>query len=51
MKQTTRGNAVALELDLSSLASVQEFASAFNERYSTLDVLVNNAAASLRPAK
>ena len=42
------GNAVALELDLSSLASVREFAAAFNKRYSTLDVLVNNAAASLR---
>ena len=48
IKETTRGNAVALKLDLSSLASVHEFATAFNKRYSTLDVLVNNAAASLR---
>jgi retinol dehydrogenase 12 len=47
-KETTRGNAVALELDLSSLASVHEFAAAFSKRYSSLDVLVNNAAASLR---
>jgi NAD(P)-dependent dehydrogenase (short-subunit alcohol dehydrogenase family) len=48
INDTALGNAVALELDLSSLASVREFAAAFNERYSTLDVLVNNAAASLR---
>jgi NAD(P)-dependent dehydrogenase (short-subunit alcohol dehydrogenase family) len=48
IKQTSRGNAVALQLDLSSLASVHEFAAAFNKRYSALDVLVNNAAASLR---
>lgn len=48
INETASGRAVALELDLSSLASVREFASAFNERFSTLDVLVNNAAASLR---
>jgi NAD(P)-dependent dehydrogenase (short-subunit alcohol dehydrogenase family) len=46
--ETTPGTAVALELDLSSLESVRAFAVAFNERYATLDVLVNNAAASLR---
>ena len=40
-----RGRAGAGSL---SLASVREFAAAFNKRYSTLDVLVNNAAASLR---
>ena len=33
-------------IDLSSLASVRAFAAAFHERYATLDVLVNNAAAS-----
>lgn len=37
-----------MEVDLSSLASVRHFTSAFKERYSKLDVLVNNAAASLR---
>lgn len=36
-----------INLDLSSLASVRAFATAFHERFATLDVLVNNAAASL----
>lgn len=46
----TTGNSrvTALELDLSSLASTREFARTFHERYPTLDVLVHNAAASLR---
>jgi NAD(P)-dependent dehydrogenase (short-subunit alcohol dehydrogenase family) len=36
-----------MEIDLSSLASVRAFATAFRERFARLDVLVNNAAASL----
>ena len=36
-----------LQLDLSSLASVRSFATGFGERFGRLDVLVNNAAASL----
>ncbi|MFL5953421.1 MAG: SDR family NAD(P)-dependent oxidoreductase [Gaiellaceae bacterium] len=48
INKTARGNALAMELDLSSLASVRGFASAFNHRFPTLDVLVNNAAVSLR---
>lgn len=40
----------AMELDLSSLASVSAFANRFHERFTTLDVLVNNAAASV-PAR
>jgi retinol dehydrogenase-12 len=38
----------AMEIDLSSLTSVRAFAAAFGDRFSKLDVLVNNAAASLR---
>lgn len=46
---TTGNNAVAvMAVDLSSLASVRAFARMFQERFSTLDVLVNNAAVSLR---
>jgi len=48
INEATRGTAVPLELDLSSLASVRSFVAAFNEGFSTLDVLVNNAAASLK---
>ena len=48
INETATGNALALELDLSSLASVQAFATAFYARYATLDVLVNNAAVSLQ---
>ena len=46
---TTGASAVAvMEIDLSSPASVRTFATAFAHRFATLDVLVNNAAASLR---
>jgi NAD(P)-dependent dehydrogenase (short-subunit alcohol dehydrogenase family) len=37
-----------MQLDLSSLASVRSFAGEFGDRFGRLDVLVNNAAASLR---
>jgi NAD(P)-dependent dehydrogenase (short-subunit alcohol dehydrogenase family) len=47
INMTARGKALAMELDLSSLASVREFAATFNERFAALDVLVNNAAVSL----
>lgn len=47
--ETTGSDRVrVMEIDLSSLASVRAFALAFHEGYPTLDVLVNNAAASLR---
>lgn len=39
-----------MEIDLSSLRSVLAFATAFHKRFAALDVLVNNAAASL-PAR
>ena len=39
-----------MAIDLSSLASVRDFVTAFHERFVTLDVLVNNAAASV-PAR
>jgi NAD(P)-dependent dehydrogenase (short-subunit alcohol dehydrogenase family) len=37
-----------MQVDVSSLASVRAFAAAFHRRFPKLDVLVNNAAASLR---
>lgn len=46
---TAEGRTVtAMELDLSSLASVRAFAHVFHSRFPKLGVLVNNAAASLR---
>jgi NAD(P)-dependent dehydrogenase (short-subunit alcohol dehydrogenase family) len=45
---TGRTGATAMELDLSSLGSVRQFASSFMAQSPALDVLVNNAAASLR---
>jgi NAD(P)-dependent dehydrogenase (short-subunit alcohol dehydrogenase family) len=48
---TTGATAVTvMDIDLASLASVRAFAAAFHERFATLDVLVNNAAASV-PAR
>jgi NAD(P)-dependent dehydrogenase (short-subunit alcohol dehydrogenase family) len=44
---TGRTGLTTMEVDLSSLASVRAFANAFYERFAKLDVLVNNAAASL----
>ncbi|DAZ96511.1 TPA: hypothetical protein N0F65_008062 [Lagenidium giganteum] len=41
--EATAGRAVFMQLDLSSLASVKAFASAYKKAYSRLDVLVNNA--------
>jgi retinol dehydrogenase 14 len=43
-----RGEATAMKLDLSSLASVRAFAREFQQQFVVLDVLVNNAAVSLR---
>jgi len=48
VETTGRSGVTVIEVDLSSLASVRAFASAFGERFGKLDVLVNNAAASLR---
>jgi len=46
--EATGGAASVMQLDLSSLDAVRGFAATFNQRFPTLDVLVNNAAASLR---
>jgi len=49
IKDRARGASVEhLPLDLASFASVHEFAAAFDARFDRLDVLVNNAGASLR---
>ncbi|HEU5267157.1 MAG TPA: SDR family NAD(P)-dependent oxidoreductase [Jatrophihabitans sp.] len=45
---TGRTGVTVMKLDLSSLASVRTFVQAFRDRFPKLDVLVNNAAASLR---
>jgi NAD(P)-dependent dehydrogenase (short-subunit alcohol dehydrogenase family) len=46
--ETTGSRSVSvMPVDLSSLASVRAFAHAFDQQYPKLDVLVNNAAASL----
>lgn len=44
-----RGSAQAMKLDLADLASVRAFAEAFAQRYSKLDVLVNNAGVMALP--
>lgn len=49
-RSTGRDAIDAMEVDLSSLASVRAFGSSFSDRFPVLDVLVNNAAASL-PAR
>ncbi len=43
------GNATALPLDLTSLASVRECAKAFLDRHDRLDILVNNAGVMATP--
>jgi len=43
-----REDVTVLHVDLSSLASVRDCAAAFHDRFGTLDILVNNAAVSLR---
>jgi NAD(P)-dependent dehydrogenase (short-subunit alcohol dehydrogenase family) len=48
IETTGRNSVTVMQVDLSSLASVWAFAHAFDERFAKLDVLVNNAAASLR---
>jgi NAD(P)-dependent dehydrogenase (short-subunit alcohol dehydrogenase family) len=46
--QTRVETVSAMQLDVSSLASVRSFAAEFTDRFGRLDVLVNNAAASVR---
>ncbi|CAH1263546.1 RDH12 [Branchiostoma lanceolatum] len=48
-KTTGNGNVVVLKLDLSSLASVREFAAGINEREDRLDILINNAGIMMCP--
>lgn len=43
------GSAVAMELDLASLASVRNFAGEFTKTYDRLDVLINNAGIMATP--
>ncbi|XP_078594313.1 uncharacterized protein LOC144872078 [Branchiostoma floridae x Branchiostoma japonicum] len=48
-KTTGNGNVVVLKLDLSSLASVREFAAGINEKEDRLDILINNAGIMMCP--
>eukprot|EP00058_Branchiostoma_floridae_P027906 XP_002613397.1 hypothetical protein BRAFLDRAFT_118764 [Branchiostoma floridae] len=48
-KTTGNGNVVVLKLDLSSLASVREFAAGINEKEERLDILINNAGIMMCP--
>lgn len=48
VESTGRSDVTVMQVDLSSLASVRSFARAFYQRFQRLDVLVNNAAASLQ---
>ena len=44
-------NIVALNLDLSSFASIHSFAAAVTEKFSSIDVLVNNAGIMALPTR
>jgi NAD(P)-dependent dehydrogenase (short-subunit alcohol dehydrogenase family) len=46
-----RGEAVVMPLDLSSLASVRDFAKAFGDRFDRLDLLCNNAGVMALPLR
>jgi len=50
-KQTSRGQMVAMRLDLACLESVRNFAAQFNRKYERLDILINNGAVMLNPEK
>ncbi|MBL0075807.1 MAG: SDR family NAD(P)-dependent oxidoreductase [Rhodocyclaceae bacterium] len=45
----TKTKVTCMQLDLSSLKSVRAFATAFTERYSKLDLLINNAGIMMPP--
>jgi len=49
--ESPEANVDLMLLDLASQGSVQEFATEFNARYSSLDLLINNAGVMMPPAR
>ncbi len=51
MRAFSKGNGVldAMELDLANLKAVREFSEAFKDKYTKLDILINNAGVMLPP--
>ncbi|MCJ8163448.1 oxidoreductase [Pontibacter sp. E15-1] len=49
LKRNPWATVEAMEIDTSSLASVEAFAAAYQRRYTTLDLLINNAGVMMSP--
>ena len=49
MKENPFGKVIVMELDLGSLDSVKNFATAFKKQYERLDILLNNAGIMMTP--
>jgi NAD(P)-dependent dehydrogenase (short-subunit alcohol dehydrogenase family) len=49
LKENNQADLEVMKLDLTDLASIREFANSFNNRFSTLDLLINNAGVMTPP--